>query len=171
MIPITLSSANVLRFSDNTGALPVEEGGVDYFFGFAYGFEEDESAVAVRAHILAFPKGAEVGDEGIPSREQLAAELDVECTFALDDLDQTRDDQGKVKLPRAFLAHLMGITVSTARGVFIGAGRSVTLQKAPIPIMQTLAMVDGMVDESNLDWIDSAPALPPTDRTAKDGDT
>ena len=165
MPPITLSSAAVLRFTDNTGRLADDEATLDYLFSFGFGFEEATGTVAVRANVLAVtprPEDEPENEDGDRTiTDEPAAEVEVECAFEVGGLDEFRDDVGAVRLPRQLVAHLMGITVSTARGVFIGAGRSPVLQRAPLPIGATIALVDRFVDPETYPWIDETLAMPP----------
>ena len=164
MPDITLRSAKVLRFADNAGQLKAEATGLDYLFRFGYGFHEEARSVAVRVHVYAVPQRPEAqeGDESeAPPQDESVADVEVECVFALDTLDEFRNEAGEVKMPRRFLAHLTGMAVSTARGVFIGAGRSELLQKAPLPIGAPLMIIDRFVDSGEYPWVDETPAVPP----------
>lgn len=168
---ITLRRATVVRFVDNSGSLPPDGGGLDYLFGFGFGFHEETRTVAVRASILAVPMHAtqdEHGDvtaaENEPvSPEDAAAEAELECVFALGSLEEFRTDAGEIKLHRQLLAHLMGITVSTVRGVFLGAGRSPLFQQAPLPIGAPIRIIDQFVDAETHPWIEETPAMPPAE--------
>ena len=166
MPPIVLTSAAVLRFADNTGRLASDEAALDYLFSFGFGFEEATGTVAVRANVLAVtPRPGENGpdDAARTITEEPAAEVEVECAFEVGGLDAFRDRAGEVRLPRPLVAHLMGIAVSTARGVFIGAGRSPVLQRAPLPIGATIALVDRFADPKMYPWIDATLAVPTSD--------
>ena len=156
---ITLQSATVVRFVDNTGGLADDEPVLDYLFGFGFGFDPDTRAVAVRAHVLAVPGSvpAEADESDMP---EPAAEVEVECVFALDSLDEFTTAEGAVEMPRPFLAHLTGMTVSTARGVFIGAGRSPLLQRAPLPVGAPLLIIDRFLDPEAYPWVSATPAAP-----------
>lgn len=175
MVAITLRSASVLRFTDNSGQLADNGEGLDYLFGFGFGFNEADRTVAVGATILAVlvrpPESTEEegptlqdeptsGDAPI-AEDAPAAEVEVECVFELGSLDEFRTEAGEVKLSRRLLAHLAGITASTARGVFIGAGRSLLLQRAPLPIGAPIRIIDQFLDGGDYPWVNPIPAMPP----------
>ena len=160
MPQITLLSATVVRFADNAGALPDDTPGLDYLFSLGYGFRQDPCEVAVRALVAAVP-GLAPGEPEPAEPTDPAAEVEVECVFGLDSIDEFLDDAGEVRVPRPFLAHLTGMTVSTARGVFIGAGRSPLLQRAPLPVGAPLYIIDQFVDPETYPWVEATPAVPP----------
>lgn len=161
MPKIILRSATVVRFVDNSGQFSDEAEGLDYLFGVNFGFQENERIVAVRVsiHAIPAPKAANEphSEPGTPGDS--ASEVEVECVFQLDSLEEFRAQTGDVKLPRPFLAHLLGITASTARGVFIGAGHSPLLQKAPLPIGAPILMIDEVVDDGEYPWAAEARAI------------
>lgn len=165
MPTIALRSATVVRFADNTSQLSEEEEGLDYLFGFNFAFDEASRTVAVRTNVIAVPASAV--KDGTPPEpldsDDAAAEVEIECAFVLGSLDEFEEEPGEVKLHRRLLAHLMGITISTARGVLIGAGRASLLQEAPLPIVAPIRMVDRFLDPEVHTWVEDTPAIPPAE--------
>ena len=69
-----------------------------------------------------------------------------------DDLD--KHAEAKVLLPKMFVAHLVGLSISTSRGVLVGRTHHPAFRSAPLPIGRPLDAVEEIVREGHVDWID-----------------
>ena len=153
-----LLSARPGLFAERTSHLPAEvEGkiGVSYTPAFGIRFDEEER----RLDIGVFVTARLAPLDGEPDQdEDPAAETEVTCVYEFRDLEPFRVD-GRVQIPRPLLAHLVGMTLSTARGVMVARTRHTVFQQAPLPISSPIAFIDELVEGDEFDWV--APGVQP----------
>jgi hypothetical protein len=163
--------AEVLRFQDNSAVTLREDVPLEYAFNFGLGFEAEANALAISVVIGAFPKAAPHpqggAEEGVASPEEettemsateSAVEVEFRAVYEVEGL-QERAEASRGKVPRPLLAHLIGMTISAARGSIVALGQSPALRRAPVPVMTPQNFVDHLAESTGFDWIDSAPAL------------
>lgn len=157
-----LVHVRTLSFAERTGRLsddPLEAPPLTYSPSFGLQLLEDERTIGVLIGIEALllvtsPEGDE--STVAPDTPPLA-EVEVGCTFEFESLDPYRVD-GRVQLPRQMAAQLVGIALSSARGVLSGRTVHPVFQTAPLPVISPLAIVGDVVED--LEWVAPAPAAP-----------
>lgn len=134
------------RFSDN----PAEAPTVSYAPSFGFTFDEERRSVSVLVFIEALHLEDDA-DEPTPGTEPLA-EVEVGCMFEFESLDPFRVEEG-IQMPRQMVAQLIGIALSSARGILIGRTVHPVFQEAPLPVVSPMAFVASLVESHELAWV------------------
>ena len=144
------------RFAEQTGDRPDEpadDEALAYESSAGLRFDEGTRRIDILTTVS-------VRDPADPEDALPLAEAEAVCTFELASVDSVRDEAGQVRIPRAFLAHLVGMAFSTVRGVLAGRARHPVFRRAPLPVMSPITFVDDLVQGDDFAWVDPTPAVP-----------
>lgn len=176
-IQFRLEALQIKGFEEVTRRLPASdrsEGALTYVPRFGLGFDEASRRIDVGVLMDVFIEpdeadgeeadgdGAEASTAEHPAEEHRVARLEVSCQYRLESLEALRDEEGRVCVPRPFLAHLVGMSVSAVRGALVGRTHHPIFQRAPLPVGRPLDFIDELIDASGVDWVESKPAKPPS---------
>lgn len=155
----------VLSFAERSGFIPYDpeaELDVTYDSNVAFFFDEDALELSVRVGARAFVKSSSgqptSDDEEL--EEQPALEADALCVFGIIDLDHARNEADEVKLPRPFVAHLAGMSLSALRGILVGRATHPLFSRAPLPTAAPITFIDDLVERGEYEWVSDERALP-----------
>jgi hypothetical protein len=158
--PYRLALVRPRSFCERTADLPVEPDAqleVSYEPSVGLSFDEERRTVQVRVFVNAHVFEQEAGPPATDAPPEVEVELD--CVFEFQTLDPFRRAK-KVSIPRLLLAHLIGMSFSTARGVLVSRARHPVFQGAPLPVVSPVAFIDDFVEEKELDWVETESARP-----------
>lgn len=147
-----LAHVRPLSFADRTGRLPDDPEAlppISYAPAFSVEFDAEARTIRVIAAVSVLVMHA--AEDAAPAEPQVPiAEVEVGCTFEFEGGDAFEAD-GRVQVPRWFVAQLIGMTLSSARGILVGRSPHVLFQVAPLPIASPILFVDALVE--GLDWV------------------
>ena len=63
-------------------------------------------------------------------------------SFEIRDLEEMEDSDGDIQLPDKFVANLLGIVISSVRGVLLAYGSGTPAEDHPLPIINPLRLVE-----------------------------
>ncbi len=163
-----LVAIHIQHFEEITRRLPTtdrKEASLTYVPQFGLGFDEAAQRIRIGIRMDVYLSNAEAdtpSDEfaevETPDEAHRVARIEVGCDFHLESLDDVRDEHRSVCVPRLFLAHLIGLSLSAVRGALAGRTHHPIFQRAPLPIQSPRDFIDQLVDTSEVDWIESTPA-------------
>ena len=144
-----IARVSVKSFSEQLIELSEEQfKGFGFQIAFGADLKEEASLISVGTKVQVQVDGAE--DE---SKELIS--MEVICSFRIKDIGVLKNDEGQVKVPRILFANLIGISLSTARGVLIGRSRYSELEEYPIPMLHPTKMVGDFAEAANISWIEA----------------
>ena len=140
-------------FRPGGGTFPIE---YDIATGAALDEERGEVVVTVSVGVDTADPTEEARSEPIPEAERTrVVEIVAASTFHVANLDVYRQE-GRVVLPARTLAILVGIALSTTRGLLIGRSRQRIVGEAPLPVLSPMGVVQDLAEHG--DWIGPVPA-------------
>lgn len=108
----------------------------EYFLEHGLKISDDMRTISVLGRVtLQVPK--EDNDDGLIE----VAGAGVTATFDVRNLETKEDESGEIYVPDPFVASLLGIVISTLRGVFISYGSGTPLSEYTLPVINPMDIV------------------------------
>lgn len=114
-----------------------EQGG--YLLQHALTASEDDNLILVRVRAT-LQSVLEDGD-GTGDKVNVGS-VSVTGSFEIRNLEEREDSEGDIQLPNEFVANLLGIVISTVRGVLLAHGSGTPIEKNPLPIINPLHLIE-----------------------------